>query len=890
MKKLILILLLLLSTNVMAGNWPVTLSNAGGGGWQYRVPIVILNSATTINDYQIFITTTSLGTTFKSRIKALSADIRFTDKNNKELNYWIDESTSIIIGYWVRISTLTNAIPETIYMFYGNASASSSSNGNNTFSFFDDFNDNSLDPTKWLKVLGSGTVDVYEQNNELEIKNNGANRAYARSYSSFSAPFIVEFKAKKSENIESQIQWDGNISGGINEIQNGYIYRWNSWDAPTKLVLQKEVAGVQTALGNYTLALNTNWYHYKTLAKTNGIECYYNMTQIIITADTTRTNGYIGFSARETPSAINAFYDNVFVRKYISVEPTYAVRVAQRSPLLPASTNCPAPSTTNTVALWRMNESSGTTIGNSGLSIASFPVFSNAGGGTWKYRKALTITSSVATQNDYQVYIDTDKINSASLISQSKLLANFNDLRFVDVNEKELNYWIDPSTTNTKGFWVKVSTVIATGNTTLFMYYGNSYATSTSSGTKTFLLFDDFSSDTSALWTVTPSTWTWDTGQGILTASVKGINKSGWAVRNVGQSDNLIIEAKIKVNSIDNNANVFGGVSLTAKTTTGVNERYFFTGFRGNDKVNIWQLDSQIAWKNSAIFSWNTGIWYKTKLFCSGTSLYSKIWLSTDNEPAGWAITSPIAPRSDTYAGLVCEPYDTTSYSINCSFDDVRVRKGVSTEPTVAVSITEESPRIMNLFGMNGSYLASGKFGNRLSLNGATQRGTVPDFYISTFTITGWVYLSTHNAFGKILSKPYNATEWTSPYTEWHFGFWNVTDQLYYGMANNGGSTVSYLTTQDSIPRSVWTFVAVRHRTADTDIFINGEKCSYSPIYPSIVGSVINRATSLVFGRNHYSVAVTTGCVGGLFDDWRICNEYIPDEKIKGLYILKPKE
>ena len=42
-------------------------------------------------------------------------------------------------GFWVRVSTINGGGNTVIYMYYGNSSAASTSNGDDTFDFFADF-------------------------------------------------------------------------------------------------------------------------------------------------------------------------------------------------------------------------------------------------------------------------------------------------------------------------------------------------------------------------------------------------------------------------------------------------------------------------------------------------------------------------------------------------------------------------------------------------------------------------------------------------------------------------------------------------------------------------------------------------------------------------------
>jgi hypothetical protein len=119
--------------------------------------------------------------------------------------------------------------------------------------------------------------------------------------------------------------------------------------------------------------------------------------------------------------------------------------------------------------------------------------FSNSGGGKWYYRKPVTISNAGASAlNNYQVYVTTGGIGAANLKTQGKLQSDYDDLRFGDSNNKELSYWIEPSTANATGFWVKVATIGASGSTVIYAYYGNAQAAAVSNGASTFSFFDDF--------------------------------------------------------------------------------------------------------------------------------------------------------------------------------------------------------------------------------------------------------------------------------------------------------------------------------------------------------------------------------------------------------------
>ena len=64
------------------------------------------------------------------------------------LNYWIESYDSSSANIWVELDSI-NPSTTNFYLYYGNASDISLSNGENTFSFFDDFSSETLDSEKW---------------------------------------------------------------------------------------------------------------------------------------------------------------------------------------------------------------------------------------------------------------------------------------------------------------------------------------------------------------------------------------------------------------------------------------------------------------------------------------------------------------------------------------------------------------------------------------------------------------------------------------------------------------------------------------------------------------------------------------------------------------------
>jgi len=128
-KTLFLILILLLIPIVLLLRINQRANPAAAGwfndGWSYRKAINIGNTGATQTNSQIKILSNSdlsaLVTTGK--LQANLNDLRFTDINGKTFNYWIEDSTNNSVDIWGLIPSIPTG-GATIYMYYGNPSAS----------------------------------------------------------------------------------------------------------------------------------------------------------------------------------------------------------------------------------------------------------------------------------------------------------------------------------------------------------------------------------------------------------------------------------------------------------------------------------------------------------------------------------------------------------------------------------------------------------------------------------------------------------------------------------------------------------------------------------------------------------------------------------------------
>jgi len=150
-------------------DWTTTLpNNRWLDGWNYRQQFTVNGSADgALTNYQIKLTVHkgsfwfSLGSDVftNNNCKDDFSDLRFTALDGTTpLDYWIESYTAgDSATVWVEVPSIPASPGSTsLYIYYGNPSATSASNGANTFIFFDDFQDGDYtnNPT-WAVNTGS---------------------------------------------------------------------------------------------------------------------------------------------------------------------------------------------------------------------------------------------------------------------------------------------------------------------------------------------------------------------------------------------------------------------------------------------------------------------------------------------------------------------------------------------------------------------------------------------------------------------------------------------------------------------------------------------------------------------------------------------------------------
>jgi len=107
----------------------------------------------------------------------------------------------------------------------------------------------------------------------------------------------------------------------------------------------------------------------------------------------------------------------------------------------------------------------------------------------WMYRKLINISGK---NQGYQMKIIIGNTTGGNVHCSGHVRRNFGDIRFISYsdNTTQLSYWLRNYTVGTQAtFWVNNSF----NDSSIWVYYGNRNASTTSSGDATFYFFDDFS-------------------------------------------------------------------------------------------------------------------------------------------------------------------------------------------------------------------------------------------------------------------------------------------------------------------------------------------------------------------------------------------------------------
>jgi hypothetical protein len=271
-------------------------------------------------------------------------DIRFTDSDGSTLlNYWQEADGR----FWVKVPNIPANSTKTIYVYYGNPSATSLSNGDATFDFFDDFLGTNLDTNKWNGLIGpSGSLNV---NNSLLMLNwsevvskNYQIRDGIIEYRGYSASQEISAIARANTNSNFEVLGQPGTQGLHGFYEDSTIPSWTH-----AITVADEIKASVAS----PITIN-KWYRYRAVLNGTNIQFMrfddnWNLEATVSYNDVGGlTQGYIGLRVDGLGERA-AYYDWIRVRKYTSPEPTTSVRNEENITISLLSSGSPSASMGN---------------------------------------------------------------------------------------------------------------------------------------------------------------------------------------------------------------------------------------------------------------------------------------------------------------------------------------------------------------------------------------------------------------------------------------------------------------------------------------------------------------------------------------------------------------
>jgi len=324
--------------NSLVGEWSdvatfvfIEPENWWNENWSYRVPITLTVHP---ENYQIKIILDNTDNLGGHIALENFQDLRFFEDNAiGALDYWIENyvaGDNVVV--WVRrVENDVTQGDNIIYCYYGNASAASVENGDDTFILFDEFTSFNT-TTKWVEVDSGGTIHHDSTTDELFAEGSTTDDGIY-SINNFDRPFVLEFDVSLGPG-------DGYTTFGIKDTTTGLSQLDFEVSVQTRTGgdFQYYYPGYPDPGLNYFLdnSHRTRWGFI--ILPTNGGVFDNDITTRDWSDNYTNADGSGATSAKVgigTNSSTDTDWriDNMIVRKYAPLEPTASVGSEETPPV-----------------------------------------------------------------------------------------------------------------------------------------------------------------------------------------------------------------------------------------------------------------------------------------------------------------------------------------------------------------------------------------------------------------------------------------------------------------------------------------------------------------------------------------------------------------------------
>lgn len=332
MKKLIIVLGLILLCGIVSATFTLNGTaytnqiihqingSSAGNVTNYPITLVLYNTSGTSSGENCY-----LGGSYTN---ANWSDVAFSQDQSNELPHWIEENTgnSTSQRVWTNMSSIANGTTNqtTLYIYFGNATKISTSNGLTTFPFFEDWDAGTFSTTKFTNL---STYSI--SNGLISMTNSNTNGLYSNNTYNSTTNIV------RARTNQSSISTDYGMRGGFATAKSATAgYQSGFMFSSSNTVLFNINQGshfTAVAVTNDDPANNVNFYiteEYKS-----------GSTNYLTVWDSNSTKGTASSSADSTTTALNYIYvmtprtgltvydDWVLLRPFVLPEPTHSTYV-----------------------------------------------------------------------------------------------------------------------------------------------------------------------------------------------------------------------------------------------------------------------------------------------------------------------------------------------------------------------------------------------------------------------------------------------------------------------------------------------------------------------------------------------------------------------------------
>jgi hypothetical protein len=328
----------------------LSLLTGTGGSWsfnqQYRMSIVIDNSGnpSALNDFQVKISIDNTQTDFWNNIENDGRSILFTDSDESTaLDFWIERfyfgGQSAFI--WAEVPSIPAAGVKTIYMYFCDVTASSNSSGQNTFIFFDNFEDN--DVSDWTTYQSGNVTAANDPGAPTGITSNYSLEkiSYSDPHGGWKAIGTTLNTGAQGYILSGRIFRPSGYGGGAadrlaieDNSFNGYGFVTNH---SNNLSIERRDGGTGTTIGAQTSddPPEDSWYKFSFLLMPGGtFDLYYydiddtSLWSLINRSDAT----YSSFDRITVHGGYEYYVDDLRIHGYANPEPSVSFGAVEQKP------------------------------------------------------------------------------------------------------------------------------------------------------------------------------------------------------------------------------------------------------------------------------------------------------------------------------------------------------------------------------------------------------------------------------------------------------------------------------------------------------------------------------------------------------------------------------